>query len=171
MPITQVLRRAGLFAVATVVLVAGAPGIDQAVQAQLSASGVKAGVLRCEVESGWGLIFGSSKEIKCLYSPYNGKTVERYVGTIEKYGVDIGYSQSAVILWAVVAATKDLDYGALAGRYMGATAEASVGFGVGVNVLFASNKSFVLQPVSISGQQGLNVAGGIGLVTLKAAKQ
>ena len=68
-------------------------------------------------------------------------------------------------------ATVVLIAGALAGRYMGATAEASAGFGAGANVLFASNKSVVLQPVSISGQQGLNVAGGIGVVTLKASKQ
>lgn len=171
MLIKQRLRRFGLFAVAAVVLVAGAPAMDQAVRAQLSGTGVKVGILRCEVSSGWGLIFGSSKELRCIFSSANGKPAEHYAGAIEKYGVDIGYSQSAIILWAVVAATKDLEYGALAGRYVGATAEASAGFGAGANVLFASNKSLVLQPVSISGQQGLNVAGGIGVVTLKASRQ
>ena len=148
MPIIQSLRRFGFFAVATAVFIARAPAIDQAVQAQLSGTGVKVGILRCEVGSGWGLIFGSSKEIKCIYSSDNGKNEEHYAGAIEKYGVDIGYSHSAVILWAVVAATKDLEYGALAGRYMGATVEASAGFGAGANVLFASNKSIVLQPLS-----------------------
>jgi len=128
--------------------------------------GVKAGILRCNVGSGWGFVFGSSKELKCVYSPGG----ERYAGEIQKYGVDIGYTQSGVIVWTVFAPTKDLNAGALTGTYVGATAEVSLGMGLGANVLLGGGNSIALQPLSISGQEGLNVAGGIGAIILKAVK-
>jgi hypothetical protein len=128
--------------------------------------GVKAGILRCNVGSGWGFVFGSSKELKCVYSPGG----ERYAGEIQKYGVDIGYTQSGVIVWTVFAPTKELNAGALTGTYVGATAEVSLGMGLGANVLVGGGNSIALQPLSISGQEGLNVAGGIGAITLKAVK-
>ena len=75
--------------------------------------------------------------------------------------------QSAVIVWAVVAPTINLAPGALAGNYVGATAGATAGVGVGANVLIGgSGNSIALQPVSIEGNTGLNVAAGIGAISL-----
>lgn len=129
---------------------------------------VKAGVLTCNVASGWGFVFGSSHDLRCVYSG-SGRN-ENYTGQIAKFGVDIGYQQSAVIVWAVLAPSNTLAPGALAGDYGGATGEAAVGVGVGANVLIGgSNKSIALQPVSIEGASGLNVAAGIAAVTLHAA--
>jgi hypothetical protein len=128
--------------------------------------GVTAGWLNCNVSSGWGLILGSSRDLSCVYSPAQGAP-ERYLGRINKFGVDIGYLSGAVMEWAVVAPAADLSPGALAGDYLGATGSASVGFGVGANVLFGGfNRSVTLQPVSVEGNQGLDVAGGIGAVSL-----
>jgi hypothetical protein len=132
-------------------------------------SGVKAGVLTCNVESGWGFVFGSSRDLKCHYSGSDGHH-EHYNGHIAKYGVDIGYLQGGVIVWGVVAPTATLAAGALSGDYGGATGGASVGVGVDANVLVGGfNKSIALQPVSIEGDKGLNVAAGIAQVTLQAA--
>ncbi len=128
---------------------------------------VKAGVLTCNVDSGWGFIFGSSRDLKCNYSG-SGRH-EHYTGHIAKYGVDIGYVQGGVIVWGVLAPTSTLAPGALAGEYGGATGGASVGVGVDANVLFGGfNKSIALQPVSVEGDKGLNVAAGIAAVTLHA---
>jgi hypothetical protein len=89
------------------------------------------------------------------------------VGQIKKFGVDIGYLSGAVMEWAGVAPTADLSPGELSGDYLGATGSASIGFGVGANVLFGGfDRSLALQPVSIEGNQGLDVAGGIGAVSL-----
>ena len=130
-------------------------------------SGVKAGVLTCNVSSGWGFVFGSSRSLRCTYSPKPG-VAEHYSGSIKKFGVDVGYVSSAVIVWGVIAPTNDVAPGALAGDYAGATASASVGVGLGANVLVGgSNKQFALQPVSIEGNQGLNVAAGIGAISLR----
>jgi hypothetical protein len=93
---------------------------------------------------------------------------EYYTGSISKFGADIGYLSSAVILWAVVAPTTNLGQGALAGHYAGATASAAVGVGAGANVLIGGFKhSIALQPVSIEGQNGLNVAAGITELSLR----
>ena len=90
---------------------------------------VKTGYLTCHEAGGWGFIIGSSHSIHCTYTSTK-HTAEYYTGTISKFGADIGYLQSAVILWAVAAPTKDLSPGALAGDYGGA--QASVALGVGV---------------------------------------
>ncbi len=129
---------------------------------------VKAGVLTCNVDSGWGFVFGSSRELKCNYSASDGHH-EHYSGHIAKYGVDIGYLQGGVIVWGVLAPTTTLAAGALAGDYGGATGGASVGVGVDANVLIGGfGKSITLQPVSVEGDKGLNVAAGIAAVTLHA---
>ena len=94
--------------------------------------------------------------------------VEHYSGSISKFGADIGYLKSAVILWAVAAPTKDLKPGALEGHYAGASASLTLGVGAGANVLIGGfDQSIALQPVSVEGQNGLNVAAGVGEMTLK----
>ena len=131
--------------------------------------GVKAGMLTCQVASGWGLVFGSSKDLKCSFSPKPGVT-EHYTGTIGKFGVDIGYTEATVIAWTVLAPSTDVSPGALAGTYTGATGSAAVGGGVGANVLVGGGaRSISLQPVSFQAGTGLNVAGGIALITLQSA--
>lgn len=130
--------------------------------------GVKAGFLTCEVASGWGFVFGSSREIKCTYAHDHG-SAEHYVGHIRKFGVDLGYQQAGVIVWAVLAPTNDVGKGALAGDYGGVSGSASVGVGAGAHVLVGGFKqSFTLQPVSLEGAVGLNVAGGIEQLTLES---
>jgi hypothetical protein len=116
---------------------------------------VRAGYLTCHVASGWGFIFGSSRDLKCAYARDKNYT-EYYTGSVTKFGADIGYLSSGVVLWAVVAPTTHLGQGALAGHYGGATASAALGAGVGTNVLVGGfKKSIALQPVSIEGQNGL----------------
>jgi Protein of unknown function (DUF992) len=128
---------------------------------------VKTGYLNCHEASGWGFVFGSSRELKCTYSA-NGGRVEYYSGSISKFGADIGYLKSAVIVWAVAATTNDLKPGVLAGNYGGATASLALGVGAGANVLVGGfEKSIALQPVSFEGQNGLNVAAGVAELSLK----
>jgi len=128
--------------------------------------GVKAGLLACNVESGWGFVFGSTREIKCSFT-HGGGSVEHYVGHIRKFGVDIGYLSGGVIAWAVLAPTTDVGKGALAGDYGGVSGSATVVGGAGANVLVGGfTNTISLQPVSFEGTAGLNVAGGIVELTL-----
>lgn len=136
----------------------------------LAADGVAAGTLTCNVASGWGFIFGSSKDVQCTFETV-GKTTERYSGSIMKFGADIGYSGAGVMLWGVFAPSATMAPGALDGTYAGATGGAAVGVGVAANVLVGGgNNSIALQPVSFEGRTGLNVAAGIGALNLKFSK-
>ena len=61
--------------------------------------------------------------------------------------------------------------GALQGSYGGASAEVSAGLGLGANALIGGfNGSVALQPLSIQGQTGLNVAAGIAGVELQPVR-
>jgi len=132
-----------------------------------SADGVKIGTLTCHVASGWGFVFGSSKDMRCNFSPNRGMG-EHYIGSISKFGVDVGYTSSSVIIWGVFAPQSGVKRGALQGDYAGATASATVGVGAGANVLVGGfDRSITLQPISIEGSTGLNVAAGIGAMKLR----
>jgi Protein of unknown function (DUF992) len=163
--VKKMLKKVGLaigaLGLAAGVALQGTPAMAEAT--------VRIGTLSCDVAAGWGFVFGSSKSLHCVFSPGSGHP-QRYSGTISKYGVDIGYTQGGVLVWAVLAPTTNLAPGALAGSYGGATASATVGVGVGANVLIGgSNHTISLQPVSIEGNTGLNVAAGIGAITLHYA--
>jgi hypothetical protein len=135
--------------------------------ASAAPAGVKVGTLTCNVAGGMGFVFGSSKDLRCSYEPTKA-SVEHYAGSINKWGVDIGYTNKSKLLWAVFAPASDIRPGALEGEYAGATAQATVGVGLGANVLIGGlDKSIALQPLSVSGQTGLNVAAGIGSISLK----
>ena len=137
--------------------------------ASAAPAGVKVGELTCNVASGWGFVFGSSKDLHCTFRP-SARNPEHYVGSISKFGVDIGYTEGGVLVWGVFAAASDVREGALQGSYAGATASATVGVGLGANVLVGGlDKSIALQPLSVEGNKGLNVAAGIGAISLKSA--
>lgn len=132
-------------------------------------SGIKVGSLNCKVSSGVGLILGSSRKMKCRFSPAGGGRTEYYTGRISRIGVDIGFTSKSYMTWAVFAGGKT-KRGALAGSYGGASAEATIGVGLGANVLVGGfKKTIALQPLSVQGQEGLNVAAGIAGLSLNYA--
>jgi hypothetical protein len=148
------------------IIAVGLVGGVLAFRTPAQAQAVKAGVMTCNVAGGFGFIFGSSRAVNCTFAP-GGVAPQRYVGAIDKFGVDIGYVEGAVMVWAVLAPTNNPEPGLLAGTYVGATGSASVGVGVGANVLFGGfGNSISLQPLSIEGNKGINVAGGIAKMTL-----
>src|SRR6516165_5091063 len=143
-------------AISAASLAAGALALESPAQAQ--GGGVKAGTLTCNVAGGFGFIFGSSKAVNCTFAPVSG-VPQNYVGSIDKFGVDIGFTRGGVLIWTVLGATTSPAPGALAGSFGGVTA--------GANVLVGgSNKTISLQPLSIEGNTGLNVAAGVAALTL-----
>jgi Protein of unknown function (DUF992) len=133
------------------------------------AQGVRVGVLTCNVSSGFGFIFGSSRSLNCTFSGPSGHS-ERYTGTINRFGVDIGYLRGGVLVWSVLAPTAVPPPCALSGNFAGATAQATAGVGAGANILVGgSANSISLQPLSIEGTTGLNVAAGIASMSLQCA--
>ncbi len=130
---------------------------------------IQAGTLTCDVSPGIGLIVTSQRDLNCNFLPVEGPA-EAYIGTITKVGVDIGATTGGVLVWAVYAPT-NRGYGALSGDYAGASAEATVGGGLGANVLVGgSNRTIALQPLSGQAQTGLNIAAGVAEIRLRVLR-
>ena len=127
----------------------------------------QAGTLNCDVSGGIGFVVGSQRQVNCLFTPNYQAPPEQYVGTITKVGLDVGFTSGGQLTWSVLQSTSRRR-GALAGSYAGAAAEATVVAGLGANVLVGGNdRSVALQPLSIQGQVGLNVAAGIAEIALQ----
>ncbi|WP_243371299.1 DUF992 domain-containing protein [Microvirga solisilvae] len=155
------LRAALPIAALAISTILGAPSA----QAQ---SRTQVGILTCNVSSSLGLIVTSQKGTACTFDNQKGYS-EHYLGVIRKYGLDIGATSAGILTWAVFATGPTVP-GVLAGNYVGPSAEATVGAGLGANVLVGgSQQSIALQPLSVSGQTGLNLALGVGSFELSAA--
>jgi uncharacterized protein DUF992 len=136
-----------------------------------AAQRIKAGLLTCDVSGGIGFIIGSQKQVSCVFAPEFPGPQEVYTGSISKFGLDIGITGGGVMVWAVFTSTTDRGPGFLAGDYVGASAEASIAVGLGANVLVGgSNRTVALQPLSVSGEVGLNLAIGVAELSLRPAR-
>jgi hypothetical protein len=108
--------------------------------------------------------------VSCIFTPDRPGPSEGYVGVINKFGLDIGVTTRQSMLWGVFAPSDGPMRGALAGSYVGATGEATFAVGLGANVLVGgSNRSVALQPVSVTGQTGINIAAGVADLQLRPA--
>jgi len=156
--------RSALFAAAALVALAAAPPAH-------AFGNAKVGVLLCQVANGQGFVFGSTKTLNCTFTPSNGAPVDRYTGAISRFGVDLGFTSNGLLQWNVLADSFDAyKDDVLAGYYGGVGAEVTALLGVGTNVLVKrSTQDFVLQPISVQGQTGLNIALGVAELELTPA--
>ncbi|UJW75661.1 DUF992 domain-containing protein [Rhizobium sp. SL42] len=122
--------------------------------------GVRIGYLQCNVGGGVGFVVGSAKEVDCVFtSTIGSEPLDRYTGALRKMGVDLGFTTKGSLIWAVFAPTAGYHRGSLGGLYQGITAEATVGAGVGANILVGGTSGSIhLQTISVTGQLGLNLA-------------
>jgi hypothetical protein len=128
-------------------------------------AGVQVGTLSCRQHAGWGFVLGSSRRVDCLYQGPNGSS--RYDGRITDAGVDIGFHGPSRMVWAVFAPTNEVGPGALSGHYGGATAGGAAIVGVSANALVGgSDRTIQLQPISVSGNTGIDIAAGVAGMTL-----
>ena len=132
--------------------------------------GTKVGLLTCNTSATLGLILGSHQKIGCTFRPDNGPP-ENYEGHINRLGLDLGVKGGGVMTWAVFAPVNGYRHGALAGTYVGGSGSASLGVGVGANALVGgSHRSIALQPLSVEGNVGVNLAVGIAGMTLRSER-
>ena len=128
---------------------------------------VQAGTLTCDVSAGIGMILTQKQTMTCSFVPTTGGPPDLYTGRVDQFGIAIGAVQQGTLVWGVLAPTSGVPHGALAGSYVGVGAQATAGAGLGANALVGgTGRAFSLQPLSIQGQTGVNIAGGITTVTL-----
>jgi Protein of unknown function (DUF992) len=128
---------------------------------------VRAGILQCEGGQNVGFVVGSATSLECVFQSEGGRP-EPYIATLHRLGLDLGVTQQTKLTWAVNAPTGRVGHGALAGNYGGIGANASVGLGGGGNFLVGGPaNAYALQPLSVQGQTGLNVAAGVASMELE----
>lgn len=154
---------AGLVGVGVAFSLTAAPTSDAVAQV----TKVVAGTLTCKGGASVGLVVGSQQDLTCKFNPA-GKGRERdFKATITKVGLDIGFKSESVIIWTVLGSSEKVPSKVLIGSYGGVSAEASVAIGAGANALIGgSDKSVILQPLSVQGQTGLNLAVGVTGLTI-----
>jgi hypothetical protein len=152
------------FASLFLVLIFGLP------TAHAQSSRVQVGVLECRGGASVGFIVGSVTNLGCLLRA-SGRPDEPYVATIRKVGLDIGITQETTLAWAVFAPVERLGPGDLSGNYAGAQGSASIGVGLGANVLVGgSANAIALQPLSVQGSSGLSIAAGLAELELRPGR-
>ena len=128
---------------------------------------VRAGILQCEGGQNVGFVVGSTTSLQCVFQS-EGRRPEPYIATVRRLGLDLGITDQTKLSWAVNAPTTRVGRGDLAGNYGGVGANASVGIGGGGNFLVGGPaNAYALQPISLQGQTGLNVAAGVASIELE----
>ncbi len=142
-------------------------GLLMASGGSAQAATAQAGTLTCKGGSGVGMILGSKKHYDCVFKRVKGPS-ETYEASVTKIGLDLGFTSSSTIVWAVFSSSNELSPKALAGEYVGASADASLGIGAGTKVLVGGSKNSIsLQPLSVQGQKGLNLSVGVADMKLR----
>lgn len=136
--------------------------------------GIELGTLDCAIDAGTGFIFGSTKDLRCTFTPADQNfTPETYFGAVSKFGLDIGSTNETLMRWLVFGPSENIYApGALAGDYVGASAEVTAIFGAGANILVGgAGPTLTLQPLSVQTQTGLNLALGVSQFELRSVEQ
>ena len=130
----------------------------------------RAGILQCQGGQNVGFVVGSVTSLECVFQS-EGRRPEPYIATVRRIGLDLGITEQTRFSWAVNAPNSRLGRGELAGTYGGVGANASVGVGGGGNFLVGGPaNSYALQPISVQGQTGLNVAAGVAGLELQPVR-
>lgn len=132
----------------------------------------QAGSLTCRLGPSVGLIVGSRQRMRCRFVSAADQRIESYSGTVTRFGLDLGITVGGVMRWSVLTRTRRIGRGTLAGHYVGASADASVGVGIGAKALIGgSRRTTMLQPLSVSGRVGVNLAAGVTGLTLRLGER
>ena len=133
------------------------------------AAAAELGLLKCRFDGVDAAIhFGAKRELHCSFHQNHTRRKDHYVGRLEKYGIEVGIIGKRRLVWRVTSKhVRRLRRGALAGRYKGVIAEASVGAGVAASILTGGpSKTFHLHPLAFQKVEGLSVAAGVLILTL-----
>ena len=108
---------------AVLALSAGACTMSQSSPQQLNAANANSriyiGSLTCNIAAGTGYVLASSKKMDCVFLGKDGISTAQYEGTINKVGIDIGYTKAVHTIWRVYSLGSDRKANQIAGTYVG----------------------------------------------------
>ena len=126
------------------------------------------GALSCNVAGSTGYVLGSSKTMECVFLGKDGQSAE-YCGTINKVGIDIGYTKAVHTIWRVYSLGSDRGVTQIGGTYVGEQGTVAAGGSqAGGNWLYGGpNAEIGMVASGIVKDAGYNLATGIAEMSLK----
>jgi hypothetical protein len=126
------------------------------------------GSLSCNVGGSTGYILASSKSLDCVFLNKDGTQSAQYTGTIDKVGVDIGYTKAVHTIWRVYSLGSDRGPNNLSGTYVGEQGTAAAGSQAGGNWIYGGpNAEVGMLASGIIQDAGYNLAAGVAAMTIK----
>jgi Protein of unknown function (DUF992) len=138
--------------------------------AQAPVAWPQVGTLNCRLSPSIGFVIAGHQSMECRFPPNTPEPPQRYDGAINTAGLDVGFTTGGAFSWAVFASTVGAQ-GRSPANMSASPATSESGFGGGANVLIGgSGRSFALQPVSLEGSVGLDVALGVSALKLRPVR-
>ncbi len=130
----------------------------------------KVGTLTCDISGGIGMIIASKKAVTCMFTPSAAGPREVYTGSISKFGLDVGATSGGEMVWTVFApSNKEIRR---ARRHITAAPAPKRQWCRSRRQRpdRRFDRTVTLQPVSVQGQTGLNLAVGVSGLELRPAR-
>ena len=126
------------------------------------------GSLSCNVGGSTGYVLASSKSLDCVFLNKEGTESAQYTGTIDKVGIDIGYTRAVHTIWRVYSLGNVRGPNNLGGTYVGEQGTAAAGSQAGGNWIYGgANAEVGMLASGIVKDAGYNLAAGVAAMTIK----
>ena len=158
-------------AAVTLALAAGAC-MQQSTPQQLNTTNANSrifiGSLSCNIAGGTGYVLGSRKPLDCVFLAKDGVQSAQYSGTIDKVGIDLGYTKAMHTIWRVYSLGSTRGPRDLSGNYIGEQGTIAAGSQAGGNWIYGGpNAEVGMLASGVVQDAGYNLATGIAAMTIK----
>src|SRR5215207_6269598 len=157
---------------ATLAVAVGGCTMSQSTPQQLNTTNANSriyiGSLSCNVGGSTGYVLASRKSLDCVFLNKDGTQSAQYTGSIDKVGVDIGYTKAVHTIWRVYSLGSDRGPSNLSGTYVGEQGTAAAGSQAGGNWIYGGpNAEVGMLESGIVKDAGYNLAAGVAAMTIK----
>ena len=151
---------------------AGACTMDQSSSQQLNTTNANSriyiGSLNCNVGGSTGYVLASRKSLDCVFLNKEGTESAQYTGSIDKVGVDIGYTKAVHTIWRVYSLGSTRGPYNLGGTYVGEQGTVAAGAQAGGNWIYGGpNAEVGMLASGVIQDAGYNLAAGVAAMTIK----
>ena len=157
---------------ATLAATVGACNMSQSTPQQLNTTNANSriyiGSLTCNVGGSTGYVLGSAKSLDCVFLSRDGVSSAHYTGTIDKVGIDIGYTRAVHTIWRVYSLGSDRGVTQIAGTYVGEQGTVAAGSQAGGNWIYGGpNAEIGMVSSGVIKDAGYNLATGVAAMTIR----
>ena len=166
-------KRLSVAAAAILVVATGAcQQMQQSTTQQLNKenanSRIYIGSLSCNVGGSTGYVLASRKSLDCVFLNKEGTQSAQYTGTINKVGIDIGYTRAVHTIWRVYSIGSVRGPNDLSGTYVGEQGTVAAGSQAGGNWIYGGpNAEIGMLASGVVQDAGYTLATGIAEMTIR----